>query len=95
MEQKYTITYFQGEVEWITLQEYALKKSHQRGQSKITHQYKSTGKIESKTTKAVPVWIYQALMHYLHSFPCEDCNEEGKRKTLVMGISKSETKKSV
>ena len=43
------------------------KNSYQHGRGKITHHEESTGK---KETKAVLVWLHQALTSYLKGFPC-------------------------
>ena len=46
-------------------------------QSKITHQEQSIRKSNPRK-KAVPVWFYQSLTHYLHGLPCGVFNSEHK-----------------
>ena len=68
---KYTITRLQGEVGWTIVKGYSLKQVS----STFNRHKNSQWRINLKNpTKAVPVWLHQALTSYFKGFPCGNCN---------------------
>ena len=82
----------QGELGWITVHIYSLK----RFSSTWSNKKNSSGEIywKNQAKKVITGWIHQAWMDSLEGWPCRYYHVEGQILTLEMGISQAEANES-